>query len=1183
MIQIELIYNLSLLVALSVLSGFIDSYYPFNTVRGKVFQGLLFGCAAVMGMMNPYVLSEGLIFDGRSVLLSIAALFFGPVSAIIAALITITYRFMIGGPGTTMGVLVIIESILIGLFFHYHLTKKKKSINTNFLLQMGFSVHLIMLMLMAFLPSALRTATLETLSISILTIYPLATILVGKIMSNQENNRKLLIDVKKSEDNLKTYFNSAPDAIFVVDDKGNYIESNIAAQKMTGYSKSELVNMSVTDFCPTGDLNLYKNHFNFLLENGISFGELRFVRKDGSIGWWSVEAVKIADNKYLGYSKDITQKKESEIFLQESLNEFQTVFNLAPDAMTIVSLDDDVFIDLNTMHENLFRFSKEELVGKSPSKFNFWKNPDNRSEFLNQLISQNYIKGFEAEMQNRYGDTINALISASVIKINQKKHVLAVITDITEKKEAESKLKESELKYRKFIEKLPDGFYRSTPEGKFLFVNPAMANMLGYNSPEELYTIDIVKELYFLPEEREIDEIISHKDDYEIYRLKRKDGGLVWIEEHSKYILDENNEIVLHEGICRDITDRIISEKANAELIERMKKVSAHLPGFIYQFEMKPDGTFTFPYSSDGIIDIYGVTSEEVKINTDKVLKALHPEDVDRVIKSILKSAENLSIWREEYRSVLPSGQVIWVEGYSSPEKLDDGTVLWHGYISDISERKKIEDSIRENEFSLKYAQEIAKMDSWEYDVINRKVKWSENYFRLFGFDEQSFVPENFSFLERVHPEDYDYVAELVHQYDTTPQSGSFEYRIILPDGRIKWIQNSFTPIFDDDKLIFFKGVNLDITERKKSENNLRKLSRGIEQSPLSVIITNLDGDIEYVNPKFSELTGYSFDEVIGQNPRILKSDKMPIEFYIKMWETLSSGHVWQSEIINKKKNGDLYWESVTIAPVVDEKGKITNYIAIKEDVSEKKRLYDELIKEKEHAEESDRLKSAFIANMSHEIRTPMNGIIGFSKLLGSSDLNDEERHEYSQVLNASCNRLMNTVNDILDISKIESNQMEVKKDYFSIYKLIQELFDFYSANFSEKGISFSYQVTQSECELILFSDEQKIYQILNNLISNALKFTKSGEVVYGYKIIEGTIEFFVKDTGIGISEEAIDFIFGRFNQENNDFNRGFEGTGLGLPICQGLAMLLGGEINVKSKHGEGSIFYLTIPLGDLS
>jgi PAS domain S-box-containing protein len=207
----------------------------------------------------------------------------------------------------------------------------------------------------------------------------------------------------------------------------------------------------------------------------------------------------------------------------------------------------------------------------------------------------------------------------------------------------------------------------------------------------------------------------------------------------------------------------------------------------------------------------------------------------------------------------------------------------------------------------------------------------------------------------------------------------------------------------------------VDITERRKSEKKLKLLSRAMEQSPVTVVITDKKGNIRYTNPKFTEITGYTQDEVLGQNPRILQSGKQSSEFYNELWETILSGNDWHGEFQNRKKNGDHYWESAVISPIVNDSGDIDYFVAVKEDITEKKQMIADLINAKEKAEESDRLKSAFLANMSHEIRTPMNGILGFTDLLKEPCLSGEAQKEYISIIEKSGARMLNTINDIIN------------------------------------------------------------------------------------------------------------------------------------------------------------------------
>lgn len=367
------------------------------------------------------------------------------------------------------------------------------------------------------------------------------------------------------------------------------------------------------------------------------------------------------------------------------------------------------------------------------------------------------------------------------------------------------------------------------------------------------------------------------------------------------------------------------------------------------------------------------------------------------------------------------------------------------------------------------------------------------------------------------------------------------------------------------------------------AEKQLRRLSMAVEQSPASVVITNTEGEIEYVNRKFCEITGFSNQEVLGENPRILQSGYQGIEFYRELWRTILSGNEWAGELLNKKKNGEMYWESVRISPLVDNAGNIINFIAIKEDITEKKKILEELILAKEHAEESDRLKTAFLANVSHEIRTPMNGILGFAELLKESDLTGEEQQEYIQVIEKSGARMLNIINDIVDISKIEAGLTTVNIEDVNINGKIEFIYKFFKPEIEGKGIRFIMKNGLQNSDAIIQTDDEKLYAVLINLVKNAAKFTNSGNIEIGYNLVNKGqalpfIEFFVKDTGIGIPKDRHHAIFERFIQADIADSKAFQGAGLGLAISKAYVEMLGGEIRVESEVGKGSEFFFTIP-----
>ena len=404
-----------------------------------------------------------------------------------------------------------------------------------------------------------------------------------------------------------------------------------------------------------------------------------------------------------------------------------------------------------------------------------------------------------------------------------------------------------------------------------------------------------------------------------------------------------------------------------------------------------------------------------------------------------------------------------------------------------------------------------------------------------------------------------------------------YELTIIRKDGTIRYLKVSRKEVLWNG-VKHFQVIKIDITEQKNTEAQLRKLSRAVEQSPDATVITNTNGIIEYVNPKTVELTGYSVDELMGQNPRILSSGEKTKEEYAKLWETIKSGNIWTGEFHNKKKSGELYWEAATISPILDNQGKITHFLAIKVNITATKKLLQDLKAAKEKAEESDRLKTAFLNNISHEIRTPFNGLLGFLSLIQDDTISPEERDKYINIINHSADRLMNTINDIVEISQIQTAQTPLTLSETKITKLAYDLYEHYKPEALKKGLRLIFNNALLETCDTVSTDSSKLNTILSHLINNAIKFTNAGSIELNIYPIDNRLEFSIKDTGICIPADRQKAIFERFIQADISNTRPFEGAGLGLSISKAFVEMLGGKIWVESQVDKGSTFYFTIP-----
>ena len=488
---------------------------------------------------------------------------------------------------------------------------------------------------------------------------------------------------------------------------------------------------------------------------------------------------------------------------------------------------------------------------------------------------------------------------------------------------------------------------------------------------------------------------------------------------------------------------------------------------------------------------------------------------------------------------------------------------------------------ISESEENYRLIAEYATDVIWVLDIETQTFRYvSPSIEHLIGFTDKEFIKRSLSQIfttESLKFIQQEFPSRIKRMLDGDAKIYTDEIKVVHKDGRIiiteihhQLITNPYTGRIEGT------GVMRDITERKKVQDKLLTLTKALEQSPVAIVITDLNSKIEYVNPGFTTQTGYSFDEAVGKNPNILKSNHHSSEFYNKMYSSLLAGNDFLCEMLNKKKNGDLYWEFSIFSPVLNEHNVITHFIAIKEDITKRKQMVEDLILAKDEAEKANALKTEFLAQISHEIRSPMNAIISFADLL-KEELDEKmtpDHKEYFEGIESAGHRLIRTVDMILNSSELQIGTYEPTFSKVSLIgDILRKIENEFELAITKKELR--YDLISNVREVIVYVDRYSIYQIFVNLMDNAVKFTRRGSITIRVEKNEELIKGSIEDTGIGMSEDFVAKIFVPFLQEDSGYSRRYEGSGLGLSLVKKYCEINKINIEVESKKEIGTKFTL--------
>lgn len=1069
---LDLIFNLSLLVAISIVSGFIENRWSRKTRLGKWLQGLLFGGAAVIGMLRPLNFGEGLIFDGRSIMVSLCALFFGPGSATVAGAMAIACRLWLGGMGAITGSLVIVSSAGIGLlaYFRYKPDATPPSVPRLYLF--GMVVHIVMLLLMFTLPADAGPAVIRRMGLPVILLYPLATILAGKILADQFQAQRMMASLLESEERLNEALLRQQEAV-----------------------------------------------------------------RAGNVGLW------------------------------------------------------DWDLETNKVH-----YSAQ------------WKSQIGYEE---HEITDDFAEWRSRVHPDDLGPTLK--------KVNES---------IAEKRS-------------------------------------------------------------------------KHKVEF---RFRHKDGSYRWILAQASILQDENGRPLRMLGSHIDISDRKQAEETLRKKDAMLANIASQVPGMLYQFMMKPDGTYSVPYSSKGVKDIFGCSPEDVRDDFEPIFSVIHPEDQNEILRTIEESKENLSQWKCEYRVQVPDKPVRWIFGNSIPEKMADGSIIWSGYNVDITDRKRAEGELRESKALLDTAARTALFGGWSVDLSENRIIWSDQvseihemppgysptvdeginfyapefrekiskvydecvrlgipydeemqiltsegnrvwvratgeavrnesgviigargsfqditkrkraeielkrtldattegiwswnfktnelffsprYYTMLGYAPNEFPATYENWINLIHPDDRDGVLSFGEEFlRTKPDVYETEFRLRTKNGDYRWIKSRGRVVErnENGEVVYIIGNHEDITERKQTEYALRK---GEEKYRLLVenindVVFSLDkkGIVTYISPVIETVLGYSPDELLGKNAMEFIHVDDQARSAERFKERNISGNTNPERYRLMGKLGEVHWANVSSRPLYDN-GDVVGVQGILTDITESIRMEDHL----RNAQKMEAI-ATLTGGIAHDYNNLLSIIVGNLGLAQRDAKPGSDQADFLNEAENAAHKAGELTHELMAFSK----GGEPIKELGSIRGSLK-----HAANQVPAESDIVIEEDIPEDLWLVPHDPRKMGAVFRNVVQNAVEAlpdggritiraqnlrVEDGDAILGLSVKPGDyVLISVQDTGRGILEEDLGKIFDPyFSTKSMGVQKGM---GLSLATAHAIVQKHGGDITVRSTPAEGTTVTIYLP-----
>jgi PAS domain S-box-containing protein len=1010
------------------------------------------------------------------------------------------------------------------------------------------------------------------------------------ILHDITREKKAQAESDQSKMMLKSILDNIPQRVFWKDKNSNYLGCNIHfANDMGLNDPSEIIGKSEFDFSPKELAESYIANDKLVIESGESLTSVEYeyqLPKNRNKIWVRLNKMPLKNFEgkiigIVGTYEDISKQKN----IEDNLRKLSQAVEQSPASIVITDTDGNIEY-VNPKFSLVTGYSFQEVAGKNSRILKSGEMSVEVYKGLWQTISSgNEWKG-EFYNKKKNGELYWERASISPIKDNDGviTHYLAVKEDITEKKRAEEVLQENERLLREtqaiaklgsYVLDIPKGIWQSST---------ILDNIFGI---DEQYDHSVEGWISLIhPEWREImanyflnDVLGQHTRFDKEYKIVRKsDGEERWVHGLGELVFDSNNQPIKMIGTIRDVTDRKLADdtlKGSFSLLEGTLESTVDgilvvdQNGKIQRFNKKFLEMWRIP---DSVIE---TRNDDAALNF--VLSQLkYPDQFLNKVKELYKDTKAESI---DYLEFI-DGRVF--ERFSRPQLIGNKTIGRVWSFRDITDRKIAEESLIASEKKFRTVVEEAVETVFTIDYNGYFT-----YVNPAGLKASGYSLDELKQLKYIDLIEKEYKQKVrrnyFRQYLERKELTTAEYPIKTKSGEIKWFNQNTRLIIENNEVKGFYVIARDVTERRKVEEALReseeKFRTLFETSIEGILASDVNGKNVLVNQRMAEMTGYSVEELMNMDfEQLLPTDEMP-DHLLKMEERMKGiSSIYERRLLTK--DGSTIWTLVSAAPILNKEGKFTGSFGVFTDITERKKMVEELVAAKEKAEETNRLKSIFLANISHELRTPLVGILGYAETL-YNELENPEFKEMAHTLLTSSTRLKETLNLLLDLSHIEADKLDVNISRQNLTFMVREKFKQFHSAAKEKGLRF--QLVLGEDDLFINADERMLSQVIEHLLANAIKYTSKGDITVTIsKIFENQKQYAqlkVKDTGVGIPKQSSKVIFEPFRQASEGFSRSFEGLGIGLTVAKKFIDMMGGEISVESELGKGSEFTVKFPI----